>query len=175
YEKLAHLQSATRFGGMENATAIFYSDAAFRRRSVGTGLIAHETAHQWFGNAVTEREWAHLWLSEGFATYFAQLWTEHALGDSALREGMRAMRTQILESDVTAARSVIDSAQTDLMGLLNTNSYQKGGFTLHMLRAVVGDSAFFRGIRSYFSENVHGTALTAVFRAAVERAHGEPL
>ena len=175
YEKLAHLQSATRFGGMENATAIFYSDAAFRRRNVGTGLIAHETAHQWFGNAVTEREWAHLWLSEGFATYFAQLWTEHALGDSAFREAMRAIRNQILESDVTAARSVIDSAQTDLMGLLNSNSYQKGGFTLHMLRAVVGDSAFFQGIRSYFSENVHGTALTADFRAAVERAHGESL
>lgn len=175
YEKLAHLQSATRFGGMENATAIFYSDAAFRRRAVGIGLIAHETAHQWFGDAVTEREWAHLWLSEGFATYFAQLWTEHASGDSALREGMRAMRTQVIESDVTAQRPVIDTAQADLMALLNTNSYQKGGFTLHMLRALVGDSAFFQGIRTYYERNVHGTALTADFARAVEEAHGEPL
>jgi aminopeptidase N len=175
YEKLAHLQSATRFGGMENATAIFYSDAAFRRRSVGTGLIAHETAHQWFGNAVTEREWSHLWLSEGFATYFAQLWTEHAQGDSALREGMRGIRKQIVESEVTAERPVIDTAQTNLMALLNSNSYQKGGFTLHMLRAVVGDSAFFRAIRSYYTENVHGTAMTADFARAAEAAHGEPL
>ena len=175
YEKLAHLQSATRFGGMENATAIFYSDAAFWQRSVGTGLIAHEIAHQWFGNAVTEREWAHLWLSEGFATYFAQLWAEHARGDSALREGMRSMRTQIIESEVTAQRPVIDTAQTDLMALLNSNSYQKGGFTLHMLRAVVGDSAFFQSLRAYFREHVHGTALTADFARAAERAHGESL
>jgi aminopeptidase N len=175
YEKLAHLQSATRFGGMENATAIFYSDAAFRARNVGTGLIAHETAHQWFGNAVTEREWPHLWLSEGFATYFAQLWAEHAHGDSALREGMRGIRRQIIESDVTPKRPVIDTAQTNLMALLNTNSYQKGGFFLHMLRALVGDSAFFQALRTYYSENVHGTALTADFQRAVERAYGQPL
>ena len=175
YEKLAHLQSATRFGGMENATAIFYSDAAFKRRSVGTGLIAHETAHQWFGDAVTEREWPHLWLSEGFATYFAQLWTEHAEGDSALREGMRGIRTEIIESDVTPQRPVIDTAQTNLLALLNTNSYQKGGFVLHMLRGLVGDSAFFQSLRAYYSENVHGTALTADFLRAAEQAHGQPL
>jgi aminopeptidase N len=175
YEKLAHVQSATRFGGMENATAIFYSDGAFRRRSVGTNLIAHETAHQWFGNAVTEREWAHLWLSEGFATYFASLWTEHSLGDSAMRGSMRTMRAGIIESQVTAQRPVIDTAQTDLMALLNSNSYQKGGFVLHMLRAVVGDSAFFEAIRAYYAAHVHETALTDDFARAAEQAHGQPL
>jgi aminopeptidase N len=70
---------------------------------------------------------------------------------------------------------VIDTAQTNLMALLNTNSYQKGGIVLHMLRAVVGDSAFFRAIRTYYAENVHGTALTADFARAAEQAHGEPL
>jgi aminopeptidase N len=175
YEKLAHLQSATRFGGMENATAIFYSDSAFRGRRVGTGLIAHETAHQWFGNAVTEREWAHLWLSEGFATYFAQLWTEHAQGDSAFRAGMRDVRARVVGADVVARRPVIDTAQTDLLALLNANSYQKGGFVLHMLRSVVGDSAFFRAIRSYYAGYAHGTALTADFQRAAEQAHGKPL
>lgn len=175
YEKLSHVQSATRFGGMENATAIFYSDAAFRRRSVGSGLIAHEIAHQWFGNAVTEREWAHLWLSEGFATYFDALWTEHARGDSALREQMQRVRTAIIESKVTPERPVIDTAQTNLLALLNTNSYQKGGFTLHMLRAVVGDSAFFEALRAYYSAHTHGTALTSDFVREAERAHGEPL
>ena len=73
YGKLAHVQSATRFGGMENASAIFYAYDLFTTRRMSVGLIAHETAHQWFGDAVTEREWAHLWLSEGFATYFAAL------------------------------------------------------------------------------------------------------
>ncbi|TMG78834.1 MAG: M1 family metallopeptidase, partial [Betaproteobacteria bacterium] len=102
YEKLAHLQSATRFGGMENATAIFYADAMFRRGGVGEGIIAHETAHQWFGDAVTEREWPHLWLSEGFATYFAALWTQHAHGDSAFRQNMAEIRSAILSD----ARSV---------------------------------------------------------------------
>ncbi|HUF30092.1 MAG TPA: M1 family metallopeptidase [Gemmatimonadaceae bacterium] len=175
YEKLAHVQSATRFGGMENATAIFYSDGAFRRRSVGTTLIAHETAHQWFGNAVTGREWAHLWLSEGFATYFAALWTEHSRGDSAMRASMQAMRRGIIDSEITAQRPVIDTAQTNLMALLNTNSYQKGGFTLHMLRAVVGDSAFFQAIRAYYAAHVHETALTDDFARAAEQAHGQPL
>lgn len=175
YEKLAHVQSATRFGGMENASAIFYSDGAFRRRSVGMNLIAHETAHQWFGNAVTEREWAHLWLSEGFATYFASLWTEHSLGDSAMQESMRTMRAGIIESQVTAQRPVIDTAQTDLMALLNSNSYQKGGFVLHMLRGVVGDSAFFKAIRAYYAAHVHETALTDDFARAAEQAHGLPL
>src|SRR2546426_12005114 len=78
YEKLAHLESSTRFGGMENATAIFYADQPFRKRTMADGVVAHETAHQWFGDAVTETEWSHLWLSEGFATYFAALWTRRS-------------------------------------------------------------------------------------------------
>ncbi len=175
YEKLAHLQSSTRFGGMENASAIFYSDAAFRNRSLRVGLIAHETAHQWFGNSATEREWSHLWLSEGFATYFEQLWQEHDFGRDSLRAGMTRIRTQILEAKVVAERPVIDAAQTDLMALLNTNSYQKGGFVLHMLRAQVGDTAFFRGVRTYYAEYRHGTALTRDFQRHMELASGQSL
>ena len=175
YEKLAHLQSSTRYGGMENAGAIFYSDGAFRRRSVRTGLIAHETAHQWFGDAVTPREWPHVWLSEGFATYFAELWTEHAVGDSAFRASMTRIRDQIVRAQEVATRPVIDTTQTNLMELLNTNSYQKGGWTLHMLRALVGDSAFFTGIRSYYFANRHSTALTDDLQRAVEGASGRAL
>ena len=170
YEKLAHLQSATRFGGMENAGAIFYADHLFRRGTVSEGLIAHETAHQWFGNSVTEREWPHLWLSEGFATYWAALWTRHARGDSAFRASMRAMRDQIL-ADTTAVprRPVIDTATTALLELLNPNSYQKGGFVLHMLREELGDSVFFHGVRDYYQNHKHGTALTDDLRASMER------
>jgi aminopeptidase N len=177
YEKLAHLQSSTRFGGMENATAIFYDDRLFRRpNGVGEGLIAHETVHQWFGNSATGRDWPHLWLSEGFATYFAALWTEHAQGDSAFRAQMASIRRVILGDTVAVARRpVIDTAETDLMNLLNANSYQKGGWVLHMLRSELGDSAFFGGVRAYYRAHKHGTAVTADLQAALERSSGRAL
>jgi aminopeptidase N len=175
YEKLAHLQSSTRFGGMENASAIFYADGGFRKGGTAAATIAHETAHQWFGDAVTEREWAHLWLSEGFATYFEELWTRHAFGDSAFRAEMAATRAQIFHDPVVASRPVIDSAQADLMQLLDANSYQKGGWTLHMLRSVVGDSAFFHGIRDYYASHVDGNASTDELMAAVEHRSGQKL
>lgn len=175
YEKLAHLQSSTRYGGMENAGAIFYADGPFRKKTMGPGVVAHETAHQWFGDAVTEREWSHVWLSEGFATYFALLWQERFAGDSTFRAGMRKIRDEIVKAPEVASRPVIDTAQTNLMALLNTNSYQKGGWTLHMLRALIGDSAFFRGVRSYYLANRHSTALTDDLRRAVEASSGRSL
>ena len=176
YEKLAHLQSSTRFGGMENASAIFYSDGAFRRGSVSEGLIAHETAHQWFGNSATAREWPHLWLSEGFATYWAALWTRHAHGDSAFREAMAGIRDVILrDTGAVTRRPVLDTAETELMRLLNANSYQKGGFVLHMLREELGDSAFFRGVRDYYTRHRHATAVTSDLQDALERSSGRDL
>jgi aminopeptidase N len=176
YEKLAHLQSETRYGGMENATAIFYSDGLFRRAGVSEGLIAHETAHQWFGDAVTERLWPHLWLSEGFATYFAALYTQHAHGDSAFRAEMAHHRSVILFDTVSVPkRPVIDTIETDLLALLNHNSYEKGAFVLHMLRTQLGDSAFFAGIREYYSAHKHGTALSADLQLALEHSSRKSL
>ena len=176
YEQLKHLQSSTRFGGMENATAIFYADAAFRTGRMNEGLIAHETAHQWFGDAVTERDWSHLWLSEGFATYFAALWTRHAHGDSAFHRDMQGIRAAVLtDAEVVPDHPVIDSLQRDLLALLNTNSYQKGGFVLHMLRRQVGDSAFFGALRKYYTSYRDGTALTDDLQSAMEQVSGQKL
>jgi len=175
YEKLAHLQSSTRYGGMENASAIFYNDAGFRDRTLGVRTVAHEVAHQWFGDAVTPREWPHVWLSEGFATYFAELWIERSRGDTAFRDGMRELREKVLSSPVTPARPVIDTAQTNLMALLNTNSYEKGAWVLHMLRATLGDSAFFLAVRAYYERHRHATAVTDDLRVEMERASGREL
>jgi aminopeptidase N len=169
YEKLAHLQSSTRFGGMENASAIFYDGKLFPTQSVKDDLLAHETAHQWFGDAVTEREWAHVWLSEGFATYFAALWTQFVRGDAAFTAEMAGIRKQVLESKIAATRPVIDTAQTDYLALLNANSYQKGGYILYMLHQQIGDSAFFGALKSYYKNNQHGTALSDDLRAELER------
>jgi len=176
YEKLAHLQSSTRFGGMENASAIFYADAGFRRGTMGDGVVAHETAHQWFGDAVTERDWPHLWLSEGFATYFGALWTRAARGDSAFRVQMADIRQTILaDSESVAKRPVIDTIETNLLALLNRNSYEKGGFVLHMLRNEVGERAFFNALRAYYATFKHATATTDDLRAAMEREVKRPM
>lgn len=175
YEKLAHVQSLTRFGGMENASAIFYSDRAFRTTGVSYGLLAHETAHQWFGDAVTAREWPHLWLSEGFATYLAALYTQHSRGDSAFRAEMTRTRTTVLGAAAVANRPVIDTIETTLTSLLNANSYQKGGWVLHMLREEIGDDAFYRGLRAYQARYRHGTAVTDELRAELETASSRDL
>jgi aminopeptidase N len=169
YGELRHVQTSTIFGGMENSTVIFYDEAGFRRRSLSEGTVAHETAHQWFGDAATERDWHHLWLSEGFATYATALWTEHVGGDSALRATMRANRQAVLRSPDTE-RPIIDPAVTDRMRLLNSNNYPKGGWVLHSLRGLLGDSTFFRGLRRYYRAFEHGTALSSDFAAVMSEA-----
>ncbi|MEO8295286.1 MAG: M1 family metallopeptidase [Gemmatimonadota bacterium] len=173
YSRLTHVQSSTIFGGMENSTAIFYDEKAYRKHTLTESTVAHETAHQWFGDAVTERDWSHLWLSEGFATYFAALWAEHLGGDSALQETMTAAAEEIFKSPVTE-RPVIDTA-SNLMDLLNTNNYNKGGWVLHSLRGLLGDSTFFRGIRDYYATYRDSTVLSLDFEHSMETASGQDL
>jgi aminopeptidase N len=175
YEKLAHLQSSTRFGGMENASAIFYDGARFPTQKLEEATVAHEMAHQWFGDAVTEREWAHLWLSEGFADYFTALWAREAGGEPAYRADLAELRAKVLSDSVVALRPVIDTAQTDYMELLNANSYDKGAFVLSMLHHELGDSAFFGGIRSYYAAHRYGNAMSDDLRVALERSSGRSL
>jgi aminopeptidase N len=173
YAELRHVESSTIFGGMENATAIFYDERGYRERRTSESTVAHETAHQWFGDAVTEADWHHLWLSEGFATYGAALWAEHAGGDSALRAVMREARAEVLKSPATE-RPILDSSVTDRMKLLNTNNYQKGAWTLHTLRGLIGDSAFFAGLARYYRTYEHRNALSSDFaRVMGEAAHQE--
>ncbi len=174
YEKLANVQSATRFGGMENSSVIFYSQRPLDRGRNIEPTVAHEMAHQWFGDAVTEADWHHLWLSEGFATYFSALFFEHADGEASFRRIMQQNRLIYLNSDVTD-RPVIDTEQDNLFALLDANSYQKGAWVLHMLRGVLGDSTFFSGIRAYYAAHRNGTALTRDLQAAMEKASGRNL
>ena len=174
YHKLAHVQSATRFGGMENVGAIFYSEQAIAAGTLSETTVAHETVHQWFGDAVTEADWSHLWLSEGFATYFGIQYFEAADGVERFRELLDESAAGYLASDVTDLPIVDTTAvpENDLFALLNANSYNKGGQVLHMLRGLLGDSAFFDGLRRYYTRATHGTALTDDLRQALEEASG---
>jgi aminopeptidase N len=174
YEKLAHVESSTRYGGMENATAIFYPAKPYGDHTMREGVVRHETAHQWFGDAVTEGAWAHLWLSEGFASYFDLVIGAALDGDSVLTVGMaRGARTYFASQVVD--RPLVDTAEHDPNKLLNENSYQKGAWVLHMLRESVGDSAFFRGIREYYRVYRDSTAVSADFQRVMERAAGRDL
>ncbi len=174
YEKLAHVQSSTRFGGMENSSAIFYDEKGYANRRMGEDLVAHETAHQWFGDAVTEYDWHHLWLSESFASYFGPLSYELMGEDSVFQARMAQAKAGYLRSDVVG-RPVIDTSVTDLFALLNANNYPKGAWILHMLRREMGDWAFFGGIREYYATFRDSTALTSDLVAIMERHAGRPL
>lgn len=177
YHKLAHVQSSTRFGGMENSGAIFYSEQAIAGGSLGEVTVAHETAHQWFGDGVTETVWNHAWLSEGFATYFGMQFFEKAEGSERFRELLDRSASGYLRSQVTdlAMVDTLSVPDGNLMSLLNANSYNKGGQVLHMLRGLLGDEAFFRGIGAYYRRHANGNALTADLQHALEEASGTRL
>jgi aminopeptidase N len=174
YQRLSHVQSSTRFGGMENPSAIFYDTKAYTSRRLSEETVAHETAHQWFGDAVTEAEWHHLWLSEGFATYYAALWLGHAEGDSAFQASMRRQAKQVFDSPASD-RPILDFAATDLMGLLNSNNYPKGAWVLHSLRGLIGDSAYQQGIRAWYTTYRDSSAVSGDFATVMERVAGQDL
>jgi len=176
YEKLANVQSKTRYGGMENAGNIFYTEGSVTGNRQSESLLAHEIAHQWFGDSVTERDWHHIWLSEGFATYFTQLYLEHTYGRDRLVAGMKKTRADVLHYYAGHPDSpVVDTTITELNDLLSTNAYQKGGWVLHMLRYVVGDTAFWDGIEAYYRQYRDGNALTVDFQRVMEAAAGRDL
>jgi aminopeptidase N len=174
YDRLSHVQSATIFGGSENPTAIFYDEKAYPAHRLRELTVAHETAHQWFGDAVTENDWHHLWLSEGFATYFAALWLRHADGDSAFRAEMRKEAETVFRSPATS-RPILDLQATDLMGLLNSNNYPKGSWVLHSLRGLVGDSVFQAGIRDWYATYRDTSALSSDLARVIGKAAGRDL
>jgi aminopeptidase N len=175
YPKLANVQSKTRYGGMENASNIFYFENSVTGGQDHEDLIAHEVAHQWFGNSVTEGNWHHIWLSEGFATYGANLYIEHKYGRDAMAKRLITERQQVLQFARQSNRPIIDTLITNWNRLLNANAYQKGNWVLHMLRHKVGEQAFWAGLRGYYKAYQNRNALTRDFQRAMELASGQDL
>ncbi len=187
YEKLALIVGATRFGGMENSSAIVFPGSLFNERTSSSmsarfgirrsleEVTAHEIAHQWFGDSVTEETWADLWLSEGFATYFAGLFIERYDGAQDFRDYMRRQAETYFVFEREHRIPLHDTQTPDLFALLNGNNYQKGAWVLHMLRGLLGDEAFFRGIREFYNAHKEANADSNDFRAAMEKASGADL
>ena len=174
YKKLANVQSKTRFGGMENAGAIFYSEYSVNGYRGEERLIAHEIVHQWFGNMATEKSFAHFWLSEGFATYLTHIYLESKYGMDSLKKRMQEDRDEILSFVKSSKRPVVDST-SNYMSLLNANSYQKGGWVLHMLRRQLGDSVFHKAIRQYYATYAGKNADTKDLQNIFELVSGKKL
>jgi aminopeptidase N len=176
YGKLAHVQAAGTGGGMEHVSNIFYGE-----RNVASGRVpvVHETAHQWFGDAVTESDWNDVWLSEGFATYFTLLYTEHTGGRDAFVDGLRTSRDAVIRLEQSQPNTPVVHANfvTDVERSQPNNRlvYQKGAWALHMLRDLIGTEPFWRGIRLYYQRHMNGLASTADFRRAMEEVSGQDL
>jgi aminopeptidase N len=175
YDKLALVESSTKFGGMENASAIFFDEKRIGGEGSLEALAAHEIAHQWFGDSVTQRQWHDLWLSEGFATYFCNLFFEHADGRAAFLERMRNDRDDYLKAQQKSPRAIHDPSIVELTKLLGPFTYEKGAWVLHMLRGLMGDRAFFAAVRDYYAAYRDHNAATGELRVIMERHAGQPL
>ena len=176
YEKLANVQSNSVKGGMESATAIFYSDISVTGdRSVRwRDVIIHEVAHQWFGNCVTEYDWDDVWLSEGFATYFTLMFREHAYGRDDFVKGLKDAKRRVFNFyEKNKDASVVHDNLKDMKDVLSYDlQYQKGAWVLHMLRNYVGEDNFRSGIRNYYKKYFNSTANTEEFKIEMEKVSG---
>ncbi len=174
YKKLANVQSKTIFGGMENAGAIFYSENSVTGNRTAEYLLAHEIVHQWFGDMATEKSYPHLWLSEGFATYLTHVYAESKIGFEGFNERMRSDRYEVIEFVRSSPKPVVDT-ETAVKELLNPNSYQRGGWVLHMLRRQLGDSVFHRAVKSYYETYKGLNADTRDLQSIFEKESGKNL
>ncbi|QSX79974.1 M1 family metallopeptidase [Lysobacter solisilvae] len=139
-------------------------------------LIAHEAAHQWWGNRVTCRDWGHFWLNEGMATFMAAAWIEQRFGPQAYRAQVERWheRLQALRSK-GADHALVYAQWTSPSGDDRAVVYQKGAYVLHLLREQLGEEAFWRGVRTYSRAHDGRSVTTADFRAAMETTSGQDL
>ncbi len=175
YQKLANVQSNTRFGGMENASNIFYDENTVDGTKSVENLVAHEVAHQWFGNTVTEKNWRDIWLSEGFATYLTDLYLKHRYGKQRFMERMEMERQKIIRYNLIKHPPVVYDEQKNLFRLLNPNSYEKGAWVLYMLHQKIGDKKFIKLLREFYQTYRLKNASTEDFIALAEKISEENL
>ncbi|MEU5912308.1 M1 family metallopeptidase [Micromonospora sp. NPDC047527] len=161
--------SDSRIGyALETQSRPVYS-AGFFRRGENTEVVAHELAHQWFGNSVALAKWEDIWLNEGFATYAEWLWAEHTEQYTA----KQAFDIRYAQMSAQVWRT--PPGKPGVKQLFSESVYQRGGMALHALRVAVGDKAFFEIVKTWAAEKRNGTATTAEFVALAERISGKQL
>lgn len=139
-------------------------------------LVAHELAHQWWGDYLTCKDWGELWLNESFATYFATIWTEHDLGaDEAAWELRGQAESYRNEDQHSYRRPIVTYRYDDSNYMFDSHSYPKGSRVLHMLRYLLGEKDFWKALNHYATKHAHGVVETADLRVAVEEATGQSL
>jgi len=170
------------FGGMENISATTLTARSLggvrgMRDSNPYGLIAHEAAHQWFGDLLTCKDWSHIWLHEGFATYAAAEFQRQLEGEEAHLARWRSMRLGFLASDKgDNARPLVHDLCVDPMDLFfSGHAYQGGALFLAYLRSYLGDDVFARGLKEYVGSNYGRSVVTRDLQLAMERASGQSL
>ncbi len=169
------------FGGMENTTATtMYEHILLDERAAidisSDDLIAHELAHHWFGDYVTCRAWYEGWLNEGFATFFEQVWREHALGQAEYEYGVKAdLDAYLTEAHGRYRRPIVCQDYDAPLDLFDRHLYEKGGLVLHALRLEVGGPLFWSGVRTYLEKHAHGVVETRDLQRAIEDASGRSL
>ena len=173
YVKLANVQSKTVYGGMENASCIFYHERTVNGLRDRELLFAHEIAHQWYGDAVSEHNWHHIWLSEGFATYLTDIYIEQIHGREAFVASMQDEREQVLRFARRRLAPIIDTTLAVSVRLLNNNSYEKAAWVLHMLRQDMGDEKFQECIQAFYKQFRFSNALTEDFQEVAEAVAGK--
>jgi aminopeptidase N len=169
------------FGGMENTSATTLTDTVLIDERAALdydvdSLVAHELAHQWFGDLVTCRDWGEGWLNEGFATYSEYIWREHHEGRDAADLEVEEWADQYFGEDSARYRRTIATKLFDEpIDIFDHHLYEKGGRVLHMLRDVLGDDAFFGALKHYLTKHSHGLVESRDLARAVEESTGRVL
>lgn len=167
-----------QWGGMEHtsATTLNMSTLHDERAHLDTSsdpLVAHELAHQWYGDLLTCKDWGEIWLNESFATFLELLWTEKDLGWDEATWARHADLDWYWSEDKRYRRPIVSYQYNEPGKVFDSHAYPKGGRVLHMLRFVLGEEMFWKAIRHYTARNTHRTVETADFRIAIEEATGQ--
>jgi aminopeptidase N len=181
YDKYAQTVVEVYTGAMEHTTATTHSFMLLmdERAAMDFDLVpvvAHELAHQWFGDLVTCRDWPNGWLNEGFATYFEELWSRHDVGADYFKQSMLDLKNGYLEEDGYYRRPIVYHVyHNDGFELFDGHMYNKGAWVLHMLRHQLGDETFRRAVKAYLERYREQEVITADLERTFEEATGRSL